>query len=145
MLQSVPVLSHSVSSARSAMRARGSPSAVRAGSWNLAGSSRAVTATPPPERSRVRATRRAAAELAQPAEGIDAGRVAVAPIDLDRVAAHRLDVQRAHVLRDRGVVEAVLPTPLVDARRAAAREAEPAHLVEALVAVRPSDAEGARP
>lgn len=86
----------------------------------------------------------AAAQCAQAPERIDARRVPVAPVDLDRVAAYRLDAQRRDIQRYRGVVEALFAAPFVDAFRAAAREPQRAHVVDALVTIAPGDRECAR-
>ena len=76
-----------------------------------------------PRTASMRPHGRCVRQLAQPAERIDAGLVAVAPGDLDGVAADALDAQRVHVLGNGGGIEPALARPLVHALGAGAGEA----------------------
>ena len=46
--------------------------------------------------------------------GVDAGVVAVTPVDLDGVAAHWVDAGRMHIRRDHGFLEALNAGQFVD-------------------------------
>src|SRR5262245_39812220 len=55
----------------------------------------------------------AGAQRAQPFEGVDAGAVPVAPVELVAVASHRLEARQRDVFRHRGGVDAPFAGPLV--------------------------------
>src|SRR2546422_11654886 len=52
---------------------------------------------------------RAGAQLAQMLERVDAGRVSVAPVEADRIAAHRVDRERTDILADRFLAKPLVP------------------------------------
>ncbi len=83
--------------------------------------------------------------LSQAGKGVDPPAVAVAPLDLDRVAPDPLDLHGVDVERHRRGIEATLPGPLVDALCTGAGEPQIANVVSALVAVGPDDDELAGP
>ncbi len=72
--------------------------------------------------------------------------MAVAPVDLDRVATDGLDLQRVNVLRHRRDVQPGLARPLVDAMSARTGEPKLSYRVSAFPPVGPDDLElaGAR-
>ena len=78
---------------------------------------------------------------AQALIGVETRRMAVAPVNLDRVAAHGLDAQRVHVLGHGGGIERLISGPLVHTLSAAAGQAQRANVVGAIGTIGPRDAE----
>ena len=72
--------------------------------------------------------------------------MAVAPVDLDRVATDGLDLQRVYVLWHRCDVQSGFARPLVDAMSTRTGEPKPAYRVSAFSPIGPRDLEltGAR-
>src|SRR5437660_2369750 len=70
-------------------------------------------------------------------ERVDAGRVSVAPVEADRIAAYRVDRERTDILADRFLAKPLVPCDLVDADRAPTAHAQGIAGVDALVPVLP--------
>src|SRR5712691_7136150 len=81
------------------------------------------------------------AQLEQVVPGVDAGGVAVAPLDLDGVAADRLHPARAHALCDLAFAHHPPAAPFLDALGARAARAEPPGRELRLLAVVPAHEE----
>ena len=80
-------------------------------------------------------------EFAQSLKGVDSAVMAIAPVDADRVATHRVHLGRMDILGNFRRVELVFARPLVDAQRTGAGETQRSHIENALNAVFPLDTE----
>ena len=67
--------------------------------------------------------------------------MAIAPVDADRVATHRVHLGGMDILGDFRRVELVFARPLVDAQRTGAGKTQRSHIENALNAVFPLDTE----
>src|SRR5438128_113748 len=72
-------------------------------------------------------------------ERVDAGRVSVAPVEADRIAAYRVDRERTDILADRFLAKPLVPCDLVDADGAPTADAQRIAGVDALVCVLPEN------
>src|SRR5438105_1649886 len=82
-----------------------------------------------------------APQLEKVVPGVDAGVVAVAPLQARGVSSDRLEVLCPHIGFHLGLADGALAAPLVDAPRAWAARPEPVRPEPALLAVLPADVE----